>query len=487
MMRTLAITLGLLLLLFLPAVALADGPSSCTYLGSVKLDNAEVADGALITAVIAGDEYHTHTSSEYGYSTYSLTISAIDGTNYPDGTKVTFQINGHPTGQTAVYKAGAKVRLDLAASTASGLSPSSAALVSGLVIAVLAAIVAAYFLLVRRPGIRILDRLRRKGSVPSGQALLLSVDGGGQPASRYIWDNATLAWVLNTVPKQGKSLQAGQDTSIMVEARKQSFTSKQAMPVAAQISGRPISTYIWDGAKLAWVENPELAKSQPRIEELVISGMGDGVPTMGSARAARRRGRDISIMAHARDQALSQGQEVPMAVERQQPMLRYIWDNAKLAWVENTKPATIRPQTGPTPVSARMRNVPIADSAAIVRQTEIDTYIPVTSQSQAVGQDKSVDMTGKEYASLYHGNMQLMVESPLGLNQLRKFSAGLRSLRRSHMVRITRVSVSSGESVSFELFLAGPTPLLEVLKGLPEVATISETIRSRLVEVKLES
>lgn len=406
MTRTVAITLGLLLTLFLPAVAAADGLSSCTYSGSVKLDNTKVADGTLITAVIAGDEYHTHTSTGYGYSTYSLTISAPDGTNYPDGTKVTFQVNGHPTDQTAAFKAGANVRLDLAASTASVLSPSSIALISGLVFALLAAGVAVYFFFVRRRGVRMVDRLRGKGDVPSRQALPLAVKGQSQPLSRYIWDNTKLAWVLNTEPATSKSRQRGQNTSIMVDARKEAVASEQV---------------------------------------------------------------------------------VPIVVESQQPISRYIWDNAKLAWVQNTEPVKIKPQIGPAATSATRSNIPVVGSAGTAQQMQNDTSILVTSQSGAVAQKELVAITGNEVAELYRGNVRLLVTFPSDLSQLCKFIADLSGLRRNHMITIRNAHVASQQSVGFELFLKRPTPLLEVLKGLPEVDTIVTRPKRSLIEVKLKA
>ena len=196
MRRFAVIVLTGLLFLFLHATVAAEGPSSCSFAGSVRLDNVEVADGTLITALIDGDEYYAHTSTGYGYSTYFVTIRASDGKNYPDGTKVSFKVNGHTAVETAIFKAGENIRVDLSASTASSL-PSNIAIISGLVFAFLLACAAAYYFLFRRRGRRFTDLLRGKAGVPSEQAAPSSVENQGQPVYRYIWDNDKLAWVEN--------------------------------------------------------------------------------------------------------------------------------------------------------------------------------------------------------------------------------------------------------------------------------------------------
>lgn len=121
-----AIAAACMLTLFLPITAAAQGPGTCTFSGIVTLDNAQVADDTLVTAIIAGDEYQTYTPTEYGYSTYSLTISASEGKDYPDGTKVTFTVDGYAANQTGIFQAGADIRLDLKALTSGGAQDASA-------------------------------------------------------------------------------------------------------------------------------------------------------------------------------------------------------------------------------------------------------------------------------------------------------------------------------------------------------------------------
>jgi hypothetical protein len=176
-----------------------------------------------------------------------------------------------------------------------------------------------------------------------------------------------------------------------------------------------------------------------------------------------------------------------MVVESQQPISRYIWDNAKLAWVQNTEPVKIKPQIGPAATSATRSNIPVVGSAGTAQQMQNDTSILVTSQSGAVAQKELVAITGNEVAELYRGNVRLLVTFPSDLSQLCKFIADLSGLRRNHMITIRNAHVASQQSVGFELFLKRPTPLLEVLKGLPEVDTIVTRPKRSLIEVKLKA
>ena len=186
----LLLVVGALILLF-TAMAAADGPFGCSFSGSVKLDGAEVTDGTLITAVIDGVEYHTHTSTGYGYSTFSITIRPPEGTSYADGTKVVLKVNGHPAAQTAIYKAGANTRLDLTASS-KAVVPIGTWLTPLLILTLLAAVGLACYLLFR-------TRLkRRKVAEPVTAVQTQKIEA--EPRARYVWDSDKLAWVQATEP-----------------------------------------------------------------------------------------------------------------------------------------------------------------------------------------------------------------------------------------------------------------------------------------------
>ena len=352
MIRVTAIIVAFQLTLLLPVTARADGSGACTFTGIVTMDNTEVADGTIITAIIAGDEYNTHTSTVLGYSTYVVVVSAPDGKSYADGTKVIFKVSDRNTVQTATFKSGANIKLDLAASTTSTLSPANAAIVVGSVLILLALAAAAYYVLTRRRGIRIADWSGARGTVPSGQAL------------------------------------------------------------AAAAEGQPINRYIWDDAKLAWVENTALGARQPSTKQSVTS----------SVRASPR----------------------------------------------------------------------VPAKGCSTRQMEQDTPVTLDSQKRAAVQERPVAMTGKEavtnqtVAAIYVGNVKLLVTSPGGLGQLRKFSKDLSRLRHSHMIKARVVNIVSRQSLSFELFLLRPVPLVKILKALPEVDTVSDVSRHNLVEVRLK-
>jgi len=393
MIRVTAIIVAFQLTLLLPVTARADGSGACTFTGIVTVDNAEVADGTIITAIIADDEYNTHTSTVSGYSTYVVVVRAPDGKSYADGTKVIFKVSDRNTVQTATFKSGANIKLDLAASTTSTLSPANVAIVVGSVLILLALAAAAYYVLTRRRGIRIADWSGARGTVPSGQALAAAAEG--QPINRYIWDNAKLAWVENT------ALGARQPST------KQSVSS--SIRASAHV---PANTYIWDIAKLDWVENTALGACQPSMKQSVTSSV------RASARVPARGGS--------------------------------------------------------------------------TRQMEQDTPVMLDSQKRAAVQERPVAMTGKEavtnqtVAAIYVGNVKLLVTSPGGLGQLRKFSKDLSRLRHSHMIKARVVNVVSRQSLSFELFLLRPVPLVKILKALPEVDTVSDVSGHNLVEVRLK-
>lgn len=184
------------LLLFWTATAIADGPATCSFSGTVKLDENEVAGGTLITAVIDGAEYHTHTPTCVGASSYSITLRAPEGKSYRDGTKVTFKINGHDAGQTGIFKAGSSTKLDLTASSVAVASSANVWSTPLLALLLLAAFGIACFLLIRMMVGR--RRLARPVTAVQAQKVV------AQPRARYVWDKDKLAWVQNTKPATGE-------------------------------------------------------------------------------------------------------------------------------------------------------------------------------------------------------------------------------------------------------------------------------------------
>ena len=179
------------LVLLFSATAAADGPAGCSFSGAVELDGAEVADGTLITTVIEGVEYHTHTPTGYGYSTYSITIRPPEGKSYPDGTEVVLKVNGHPTAQTTIYKAGANTRLDLTASS-KAVVPIGTWLTPLLILILVAAIELTCYLL-----FRMMVR-RRKVAEPVKAVQPERI--AAEPLLRYVWDKNKLAWVSVAEP-----------------------------------------------------------------------------------------------------------------------------------------------------------------------------------------------------------------------------------------------------------------------------------------------
>jgi len=80
----------------------------CRFRGAVQLDGADVADGTVITVIIAGDEYPTTTpAAGYGPSTYAIMIVPSGDITYAEGTLVTFMIGSYTADQTASWEKGA--------------------------------------------------------------------------------------------------------------------------------------------------------------------------------------------------------------------------------------------------------------------------------------------------------------------------------------------------------------------------------------------
>src|SRR4030042_681452 len=185
------------------ATALAEGQAGCSFSGTVSLDDAQVAGGTRITAVIEGDEYNTHTAISTP-SKYFITVRATEGKTYPDGAKVTFKVNGYTAKQKGVFKAGTSQKLDLTASTTSalqGVFQSSWGIV-GLAIALLAAGGAAYYFLAlrqRQPRpVRVSAVSAVKRYLPRIlQGRISGKTSAYDPSARYIWDKSKLAWVDN--------------------------------------------------------------------------------------------------------------------------------------------------------------------------------------------------------------------------------------------------------------------------------------------------
>jgi hypothetical protein len=93
----------------------------CRFYGTVRIDDAFVPDGTVITAIVQGNVHTTTTPSIYGNSTYAIVLSPPEGTIYPDGASVTFIIGNYYAFETGTWETGLNISLSLTASTT--LSP----------------------------------------------------------------------------------------------------------------------------------------------------------------------------------------------------------------------------------------------------------------------------------------------------------------------------------------------------------------------------
>ncbi|MBE0479862.1 MAG: hypothetical protein IBX68_02670 [Dehalococcoidia bacterium] len=94
----------------------ASGPP-CRFRGTAQLDGADVPDGTIIKATVAGHEFTTTTpAAGYGPSSYVLTIPRPEGVAF-DGETVTFTIGGHCAEQTATWSTGGNLVVNLTGSS----------------------------------------------------------------------------------------------------------------------------------------------------------------------------------------------------------------------------------------------------------------------------------------------------------------------------------------------------------------------------------
>jgi len=114
------------LLMAVPALALPSMPSS--FYGTVKVNDANVADGTVIQALINGQAYAQGLTQTYqGNSVYTLDVKGDDpDTPAQDGGKegdtIQFKIGGAPAAQIGTWHSGTNVELNLTAASSNTLT-----------------------------------------------------------------------------------------------------------------------------------------------------------------------------------------------------------------------------------------------------------------------------------------------------------------------------------------------------------------------------
>lgn len=109
--------------LFLTTPALAIPPFPSSFYGTVKVNNKNVPDGTLVQALIGGQVYAKGFTQTYqGNSVFVLDVpgddtntAALDGGR--DGDTVQFRVGGAAADQTAVWRVGTNVALNLTVSS----------------------------------------------------------------------------------------------------------------------------------------------------------------------------------------------------------------------------------------------------------------------------------------------------------------------------------------------------------------------------------
>ena len=104
---------------FLPYLTTAEEtPLPCRFHGTVQLNGHPVPDGILVKALIGGNEVASvAVPAVYGPSTYALLITPPVGVSYGNGTEIKFKIHVYDAIQTATWKTGGNIALNLTASS----------------------------------------------------------------------------------------------------------------------------------------------------------------------------------------------------------------------------------------------------------------------------------------------------------------------------------------------------------------------------------
>lgn len=90
----------------------------CRFHGTVQINGHTVPDGILVKALIGGNEVASCTlPAVYGPSTYALIITQPVGASYSNSSEIRFKIHVYDTIQTATWKPGGNIALNLTAST----------------------------------------------------------------------------------------------------------------------------------------------------------------------------------------------------------------------------------------------------------------------------------------------------------------------------------------------------------------------------------
>ena len=99
---------------------------------------------------------------------------------------------------------------------------------------------------------------------------------------------------------------------------------------------------------------------------------------------------------------------------------------------------------------------------------ESETVIEVPQERPAPRRKESKP---SESATLYEGNVELIVPPPLGLDKMLQFHKHLRNIPNA---KVLNLGVASDKSITVRLLLESPTPLLSILEDLPEVESAAD-------------
>ena len=119
--KILALLVGMVLLFTLPATVSAQRLPPHVFVGTAMMDGAMVADGTTVSAWVLGMEAGSSTITDGSY-----VIVVDQGDQSYAGETVTFQIGGHSAMESAMWMQGGGDELNLTASGAMAMEPTTA-------------------------------------------------------------------------------------------------------------------------------------------------------------------------------------------------------------------------------------------------------------------------------------------------------------------------------------------------------------------------
>jgi len=222
-------------------------------------------------------------------------------------------------------------------------------------------------------------------------------------------------------------------------------------------------------------DNAEATKSDAENEaNQILSDAKEKAEELLKARAVSAEKEARSILKEAREKAEQESLLIKRKAEQVLKKSKKISENeikeklkkvyqGLLSNLEGIDETTILPEMEEVKDSEPSQ----IEFAAFVH-AESETVIEVPQERPAPRRKESKP---SESATLYEGNVELIVPPPLGLDKMLQLHKHLRNIPNT---KVLNLGVASDKSITVRLLLESPTPLLSVLEDLPEVESAAD-------------